>query len=138
MNALLRSVAAVVMGLVTGMAIVIALTYLAVFLFFGGDMTAPPTPPYLALNVAYSFGAAVAAGWLAGLLAGSRPVLHAAGVAVLMVLLSAGGGSGSAEGVPGWYAPTLTVLMPLGALVGGWVRERSVRAGAPAGDGGPL
>jgi hypothetical protein len=107
------------------MAVIMALTYLAALVLFEGDLTAPPTGPYLVLNVGYSFGAATLAGWLAGRLAGSRPLVHAAGVAVLIVLLSSGGGGGAAPGVPGWYGPALTVLMPIGALFGGWLRARS-------------
>jgi hypothetical protein len=92
---------------------------------FEGDLTAPPTGAYLMLNIGYSFGAATFAGWLAGRLAGSRPLMHAAGVAVVMVILSSGGGSSPGAGVPGWYGPALTILMPLGALLGGWLRAQS-------------
>lgn len=108
------------------------LTYLAALIFFDGDLTAPPTGPYLILNIAYSLGAAALAGWLAGRLAGARPLLLAAGVAVVMLILSGGGGSNSGTGVPGWYGPTLMVLMPIGALFGGWLRARSAADSIPA------
>ena len=132
MRAVLRGLGAVFAGLVTGMVVVMGLTYLAVLVLFEGDMTAPPTGPYLALNVGYSFAAAVLAGWLAARLAGSRPWVHAGGVAGVMAILSLGGGSSPGVGVPGWYGPALTLLMPVGALLGGWVRARSAEDPAPA------
>ena len=131
MMTLLKGVGAVLVGLVTGMVVVVALTFLATLIFFEGDRTASPTAPYLVLNIAYSFAAAILAGWLAARLAGTRPIVHAAGVALAMLILSAGSGgaSGPAVGVPEWYGPTLTLLMPLGALIGGWLRARSLAPG---------
>lgn len=120
----LKSIGAVLVGLATGMLVVVALTYVAALILFEGDLTAPPTPGYLLFNIAYSFLAATLAGWLAARLAGWRPLAHAAGVAVLMVALSSAGGSGPGEGVPAWYGQALTVLMPVGALFGGWLRAR--------------
>jgi len=125
MITVLKSIGAVLVGLVTGMVVVMALTYLAAHLFFEGDLTAPPTQPYLVVNIAYSFGAAALAGWLAARLGGSRPLAHASGVALLILLLSSGGGSNPGAGVPDWYGPALAALMPLGALLGGWLRARS-------------
>ena len=125
MVTVLKGIGAVLAGLVSGMVVVMALTYLAAVILFDGDLTAPPTRPYLVLNIAYSFGAATLAGWLAGRLAGSRPMAHAAGVAALMLILSGGAGSSPGVGVPAWYGLALTVLMPAGALVGGWLRGRT-------------
>ena len=121
-----KSIGSVVVGLVTGMAIVIGLTYLATILFFEGDFNASPTDLYLVLNIAYSFGAAILAGWVAGRLAGKKPLAHAAGVAVIMLVLSVGGGgdSDAGAGVPGWYGPFLMLFMPVGALLGGWIGGR--------------
>jgi len=128
MRAALRGVGAVLAGLVTGMVVVVALTYLATLILFGGDMNAPPTSPYLAFNIAYSFAAAMLAGWLAARLAGSRPLVHAAGVAALMLILSSGGGGSPDSLAPEWYGPALMVLMPVGALLGGWILGRSARS----------
>ena len=129
MKSWLQSVGAVLAGLVAGTVVVMALTYAAAVVLFQGDLTAPPTPAYLALNLTYSFGAAGLAGWLAGRLAPRMPLAHASAVAVVMLLMSLlGGGSGesvSASGVPAWYGPVLTVLMPFGALSGGWLLARS-------------
>jgi len=119
----LKSVGAVMAGMVSGMLVVMVLTYLAALLLFDGDLTAPPTPGYLVGNVAYSFGAGVLAGWIAAHLAPSRPLAHAAGVAAIMLALSAGSGS-TAPGVPGWYQPLLATLMPVAAVLGGYIRSR--------------
>ena len=127
MKSWLKSVGAVFAGLVAGAVVVMTLTYAAAAVFFGGDLTAPPTPPYLVLNLTYSFGAAGLAGWLAGRLAPRMPLAHAAAVAVIMIMMSLGGGGGdsaSASGVPAWYGPVLMVLMPFGALLGGWLIAR--------------
>ncbi|MEM7414947.1 MAG: hypothetical protein AAF389_05575 [Gemmatimonadota bacterium] len=121
----LRSVAAVVGGLLAGMVVVIGLTAAATFLLFEGDMSAPPTPGYLAANVLYSAGAAGLAGWIAARWAPSHGLVHSGAVALIMLLMSSGGTS-AAEGVPSWYGPAVAVLAPVGALVGGWLRVRSV------------
>jgi len=131
MLTVLKGIGAVLAGLMTGMVVVMALTYLAALFLFEGDLAAPPTRPYLMLNISYSFGAATLAGWVAGRLAGSRPFMHATGVAVLMLMLSSGGGSSPGVGVPGWYNPALTILMPVGALVGGWLRARAANEPTP-------
>lgn len=125
----LKSVAAVAGGLLAGMVVVVGLTAAATFLLFEGDMSAPPTPGYLAANVLYSAGAAALAGCLAARWAPSHGFAHSAAVALLMLLLSSGSGS-AAEGVPTWYGPAVAVLAPIGALLGGWLQTR--RAGATA------
>jgi len=60
-----KSFGAVLAGLASGAVLVMALTLAATLLFFGGDFSSPPTRPYLVLNLTYSFGAAVLAGWVA-------------------------------------------------------------------------
>ena len=129
---LLRSVAAVVLGMLAATVTVMVLTWLAVLLMLGGDMTAAPTTPYLAVNLAYSFGAAALGGWVTARIAARRPVLHAAILAALMLVLT-GFGDGSPEpGVPAWYAPAIGALGAVGALAGGLLRRHGVRSKAPA------
>ena len=115
-------------GLALGAGVVMALTYAAAVILFQGDLTAPPTPAYLVLNLTYSFGAAALAGWVAGRLAPRMPLGHAAAVAGVMIMMSLGGSGGgeppSVNGVPTWYGPVLTALMPVGALLGGWLNAR--------------
>lgn len=131
---LIRSVGAILAGLVAGMVVVMVLTYLLALLLFEGDLTAPPTPGYLATNVAYSFGAGVLAGWLAGRLAGTKPLLHGAGVAAIMAILAGGGGGSSAPGVPEWYGVALGTLMPAAALLGGFIASRGTPKRPVGGD----
>ena len=129
MKTWLQSGGAVLAGLAAGAGIVMVLTYAAALVFFGGDLSAPPTTPYLVGNITYSLGAAMLAGWLAGRLAPRRPLAHAVGVALVMLTLSLGSGqeSGAAPGVPAWYGPALALLMPFGALMGGWLLVRGER-----------
>ena len=125
---IVRSVLSVIGGLATAMVLVVALTWLAVQLMLDGDMGAAPTPAYLGVNLAYSFFAAVAGGWVAARIAARRPLLHAGIVAVVMLLLSLGGdGSPPAGGVPDWSSPVIGGLGGAGALVGGWLRATALR-----------
>lgn len=127
MPTFLKSAGAVAAGFAAAFVTVLVVTWLAVLVFFRGDMTADPTPPYLAVNLAYSFGAAMLGGWVAARLAPRRPFTHAVGVALLIFLLSLGGSGAEAEGasgVPSWYGTVLTTVMPVGALLGGWLRAR--------------
>lgn len=137
----LRSAGAILAGMVSGMALVAVLTLAATFLFFEGDFSAPPTPVYLAANILYSFGSGMLAGWVAERLGRGRPMAHAAGVALLILLLSSGGGgggSGAAAGVPAWYGTALMVLMPIAALVGGWLHASHSGLRGGGAEGGAL
>lgn len=131
MPTFVKSAGAVVAGFASATVTVLVLTWITVLAFFGGDMTAEPAPPYLAVNLSYSFAAAVLAGWLAARLAPRKPFSHAVAVAVLVFLLSLGGSGAEAEGasqVPSWYGTVLTTVMPVGALLGGWLRTRGTPA----------
>ncbi len=131
---IVRSVLSLVAGLAAAMMLVVGLTWLFVQLMLDGDMTASPTPAYLGVNLAYSFFAAVAGGWVAARIAGRQELLHAGGVGVVMLVLSLGGDASAETGVPGWYYPAVGVLGALGAVMGGWLRQRALRpAEAPAG-----
>lgn len=130
MPAILKSVLAVLAGLATAIIMVMLLTLAAVFVFFGGDMTADPTPPYLAVNIAYSFGAAVLGGWVTARLAPAREFTHAVAAAVVIFLLSFAGTGAEAEAnsaVPGWYGTALAALGPTGMVLGGWLGARTTR-----------
>lgn len=131
MPTFMKSAGAVAAGFAAAFVTVIVLTWLVVLAFFGGDMAADPTPPYLAVNLTYSFGAAVLGGWTAARLAPDRPFTHGVAVALLIFLLSLGGSGAEAEGgsgVPAWYGTVLTAVMPVGAVLGGWIRTRTAPA----------
>ena len=125
---IVRSIASVVAGLGVATLVVVLLTWVAVMLMLDGDMTASPTPPYLVINLAYSFGAAVLGGWLAARIAAHQPLLHAGIVAVVMLVLAVlGDGNPPDAGVPAWYGTVVGTLGAAGALAGGWLRVRTVR-----------
>jgi len=136
-EAWLRSALSVLVGVVTAAVLVLLLTTAAVFVFFEGDFAAPPTPTYLVLNLAYSALAAGVGGWLAAWMARHRPVVHSLGVAGVMLIpavigLVAGSGETGNVGVSSWYGMLLSVLGPVGAVLGGVLRARwSGRSTAP-------
>ena len=124
---ILRGIGAVVVGLAVATVTVVALTWAAVALMLDGDMAASPTPAYLAVNLGYSFAAAVLGGWLAARVAAVRPVLHAGIVGAVMLLLALGGEGGGDGGTPAWYGTAIGLLGATGALLGGWVRSLRMR-----------
>lgn len=124
---MIRSVLSVVAGLASATLLVVALTWVLVQLMFGGDMTAEPTPVSLGINLAYSFLAAMVGGWVAARIASHKPLLHAGIVAAVMVTLaSLGDGNPPEGGVPEWYGPVVGVIGAVGALLGGYLRVRSL------------
>ena len=133
-----RSVAAVLGGLLTMIVLVAAATMASVALMGGGaaagGMPANPGSAYLAVNLVYSFAAAVAGGWLTARLAPSRPRLHVAVLAALMAMLSAVSMSqqqsaGASAQQSSGYLWTVAVLGILGVFLGGWLRTRGRGAG---------
>ncbi|UCC23883.1 MAG: hypothetical protein JSU98_09080 [Gemmatimonadales bacterium] len=136
MTTWLKSLGAVVAGFLTAAVVVLLLTWLSALVLFGGEMTARPTPGYLAFNLSYSFVAAVLGGWVSARLAPRAPVWHAVAVTAVMVFLASGGGDGStAMGVPGWYGTAIQFFIPVGAVFGGLLHARSGTRGNPAGPG---
>lgn len=128
---ILRTLGALIAGLLAAALTVAALTVVAVWIFFGGDWSGPPTAPYLAVNLGYTFGGGLLGGWLAGLVAGRRPLLHGLGLAVIMLVLSLGGGQPDpGSGIPAWYGGAVGLVGAAGAVTGAWLRERRGPAAA--------
>ncbi|MGD2069964.1 MAG: hypothetical protein PVI57_14930 [Gemmatimonadota bacterium] len=124
---ILRTLGAVIAGLVAAAVTVAVLTVVAVWIFFGGDWSAPPTGPYLSVNLAYTFAGGFLGGWLAGLVAGRRALLHGLGLAVIMLVLSLAGGQPDAgSGIPTWYGRAVGLVGAAGAVAGAWLRERQL------------
>jgi hypothetical protein len=125
---LVRSVASIVSGYLATTLIVVMLR-VATFRAFGMRLGDPPTPAYLAINVAISTVAAIVGGWLCAILAQTRPFLHVAILALLFVtagLITARTRQPLHQ--PDWYVPTVAVLALAGSLFGGWLVMRSRRA----------
>lgn len=127
MKALARSLLSLVAGLATTVILVMVVTFGASLLFVPGfpeDLMAPPTRPYLVTNVVGSFLAAVAGGYVAGMVASVARLAHASALGVLMLGMTLGPNAEPAPGQPRWY-PTLIALLALaGCVAGGWLRAR--------------
>ena len=119
MSRLLRSVVAVLAGY-----LVFATSAFAVFRLSGRAPHAPAPLPFMLLTVASGVVFAAVGGYLAGWLAGRRPLAHAVAMAVL---LSAGAiaslvstlGHGAV-----WTQVTALTLMAPSAVLGGWLCAR--------------
>ncbi|MDX1676144.1 MAG: hypothetical protein R3314_15220 [Longimicrobiales bacterium] len=131
---IVRSVGSVVAGLAVATLVVVLLTWVAVLLMLGGDMTAAPTGEYLAVNLTYSFFAAVLGGWVAARIALHRPLLHAGIVGAVMLVLAMGGEAPDGP-IPSWYGTVIGVVGATGALTGGWLRARAAAAAAESAPG---
>lgn len=113
--------------------LVLAFTWIALAAT-GLGMNDDPTPPYLALNLAASFLAALLGGGVAATLGDT--LVPAWLLAGLFLLMSAGTLTHPAPGQPGWYPAVVALLAVAGALMGGFGgvrrrRGRSLRHGAP-------
>jgi hypothetical protein len=124
MIALLRSVAAVVLGYV-----VFAASAFAVFRLSGQAPHAPASVPFMLGTIASGVMFAAAGGYIAAWLAGRRPLAHAVAVALLL----AAGALASLASTLGrgaiWSQVSALALMAPAAVLGGWLRARSSDGG---------
>ncbi len=123
MISILRSVVAVLVGYA-----VFAASAFAVFRLSGHAPHATASVPFMLLTSASGVVFAALGGYVAGWLAGRRPLAHA----VAMALLLAAGAIASLVSTLGhgavWTQVTALVLMAPSAVLGGWLRARAVRA----------
>jgi MFS-type transporter involved in bile tolerance (Atg22 family) len=120
----LRSVLAVLAGLLATFALTIACTLLAVHTMH--LKSAHPTPGYLALNVFYSLLAAVMGGWVAARLSGYKPLHHALALAMILAALGLTMLIRPAPSQPYNYQLMMAVLPSFAVLGGGWLAARSL------------
>ncbi len=84
-----------------------------------------PTPGYLAINLVYSYAAAVLGGWVAAKVAGYRLLEHGIALGLLMLI----GGLlfliHPPEGQPLWYGWVLTLASPPLAVLGAALARRT-------------
>ena len=118
----LRSFFAVVFGYIVMIVVVIPLTLIAVKAF--GVHSGHPTPGYLVYNIASTFVAAFAGGWVAGRIAPSRPVVHGIVLAVLVVFMAWLSYRRYTGLQPLWYQEMLIVAPAALAILGAWVAGR--------------
>lgn len=109
------------------LAVIVMTILFARLLYPDAEPGRPPTPTValLAVNLAYSFGAAVLGGWLAAYLAPRAPFAHAVALAVVAAAMALPGilGGGS-PGQPAWYPAVLAALAIGGILLGGRLTRR--------------
>jgi len=116
----MRAVTGVLAGFIAMLLGVMIATAIAVNAMVPGGVTGAPTPPYLVVNLFYSFGFAALGGWVAVRVGKSGTITPAAVLAAMMLLLaSISALSAAAAGQPPWYSWMLVIIGPGGAMLGG-------------------
>jgi hypothetical protein len=119
---MLRSIVAVIIGY-----IIFAASAFAVFFFSGQAAHAVASVPFMAVSIASGVVFALAGGYVAGWIAGRRPLAH--GVAVALVL--AAGATVSLASTLGhgavWSQIAALAVMAPSAALGGWLRGQQAR-----------
>jgi hypothetical protein len=119
----LRSVLAILGGYVSMAIVIVLLTaVLKLLLPTWFPTSGAPTGSYLAINIAYSFVAAFAGGYVAVWIAPRAPIQHAIALAAFVLLMSIVSAIGYGNRQPRLYQVVLTVLMPVAVICGGWMR----------------
>jgi hypothetical protein len=132
---IMRSVAAIAVGLGFMAATVTVGTLVASVLIGGGSEDGTPSAvamaTYLYLNLVICGIGAILGGWLAARIAAFAPYGHAAVMAAIVAVLSMTTVTGApAPSHPGWYPSALGLVAVLGVLLGGKLRAA---AASPAG-----
>ena len=132
---IMRSVAAIAVGLGFMAATVTVGTLVASVLIGGGSEDGTPSAvamaTYLYLNLVICGIGAILGGWLAARIASFAPYGHAAVMAAIVAVLSMTTVTGApAPSHPGWYPSALGLVAVLGVLLGGKLRAA---AASPAG-----
>jgi hypothetical protein len=133
----LRSIAAVVAGLMAISLIVEAIELTLVTIVNGG-MTMDPVvyfgtrnrPWFLAIKLVYNTAGAVAGGWLTAWLAGRAPMAH--GIALAVVQAAALGYAvtdpAMRQWTPDWMWAALAAVSTFGVILGARLRQRRMTA----------
>ncbi len=134
---MLRSIAVVLGGfIVMAVVVMIGTAASAAALIPGGvaSMRAGRTEPlpgrYLAANLLVSFLAAVVAGWFVARYAPGQPDIHAAALALVVLVIGAISAmmtprsGGTQPGQPGWYQWVIPIVGVAGVAVGCLLRMR--------------
>jgi hypothetical protein len=83
-----------------------------------------PQSGYMFVDLAYSFLAAAAGGYVTAWLAVANPLYHVLALGIIVLALAALSAMQSKGKQPIWYQLTLVALSPLGVLAGGLARLR--------------
>lgn len=83
-----------------------------------------PQPGYVFVNIAYSFMAAAAGGYVTAWLAAANPLYHVLALAIIVLAMAALSALQQRGKQPIWYQLTLLALSPIGVFAGGIIRMR--------------
>lgn len=83
-----------------------------------------PQPGYIFVNLAYSFLAAAAGGYVTAWVAAANPLYHVLALAIIVLAMAALSAMQQRGVQPIWYQLTLIALSPLGVFAGGIIRLR--------------
>jgi hypothetical protein len=122
---IVRSILAVIAGYAAMVAVVILCTVVIKQMAPGwmGDDGSPQLM-YVITNLGYSFTAALLGGYIAAAIGSRAPLTHAGALAALMLLFSIFSAMQMRGRQPVWYQIALTIVAPLGALLGGLIRAQ--------------
>jgi hypothetical protein len=124
MIALLRSIVAVLLGY-----IVFALSAFAVFRLSGQAAHEVASAPFMLVSIASGGVFALAGGYVAGWIAGRRPLAHGLAMAALLAI-GAGASFASTLGHGAvWSQIAALTLMTPSAVLGGWLRALRAEGG---------
>lgn len=137
---MLKSIAAVIVGLMLVMVLVIVTDMILGMLvpdwYPAAGQGPAPAGVYL-FTFAYGAIYAVIAGYVTGVVAGRRETLHALVVGLILLVINLAMQMGSASVAeasadqPGWYLLGMPVIGIIGLTIGGWLRERQMAEAPP-------
>ncbi len=81
-------------------------------------------PGYIFVNIAYSFLAAAAGGYVTAWLAAANPLYHDLALAIIVLAMAALSAMQQRGKQPVWYLLAMIMLSPLGVFAGGIIRLR--------------
>jgi hypothetical protein len=118
---------ALLAGFATMAALVGILTALLAWLVPGWvDAEGGPRPAYIFVNIAYSFLAAAAGGYVTAIVARGNPLVLVLALALIVLLMAALSAMQSRGKQPIWYQLVLVAMTPMGVLAGGILRLRTL------------
>ena len=125
--AILRTIASLLAGFLAMFLVVGIIT--AVLVWRAPDWVSSagaghPQLPYMCVNLAYSFAAAILGGYVTAWVAATRPLWHGVVLACILLVLSAATAATMHEQQPLGYQLGLMALTPIGIIAGAWLRAR--------------
>jgi hypothetical protein len=121
--AILRTIGSMLAGYLAMSVVVGVITAVLVFRAPDWVMSAGhPNLPYMGVNLAYSFAAALLGGYVTAWIAGTRPLWHGVVLGCILLVLSAAAAAMEHEQQPLGYQVALMALTPLGIVAGSWLR----------------